>query len=372
MGVKKLKKATQTHSSYSIEDSQCTGTETGTNAGGTRIISFDKDDNTAKIQIKEANEIPASLVLLVGPHLFIGHSWTIEEDIVTIGRSSRLANIAILDSSISKTHFQIQKEEDGLYILDLRSTNKTYVNNEMLVPYKKYLLKNNSQIRSGNIVLKFLAQGNLEIFSNRQVFNRSHTDSLTGLSNRAALKIKGPEFFKSDRSFCIISLDIDHFKKINDQYGHLAGDYVLKKVSKKMQELVRLGDIAFRYGGEEFCIFTRSPYNVAIGMAERIRLEIEKKVFKFKNEEIKITLSLGVTSSNGSDKSWQDVYSRADAYLYKAKNSGRNRVVAKDIVFEGAESDGGDEDAESDGGDEDAEGDGGDEDAEGDVLVKKS
>ena len=329
MGIKKIKKITETHSSYLNEESQCI--KEGTDHTGTRVISFDKDDNTAKIQIKTANEIPASLVLLVGPKLFIGHSWMLEENIVTVGRSASLSNIAILDNSISKTHFQIQNEDGKLYILDLRSTNKTYLDNEKLVPYKKYILKNNSQIRIGNAVLKFLAQGNLEIFSNQQVLNRSHTDSLTGLSNRAALKIKGPEFFNSDKSFCVISLDIDHFKRVNDQHGHLAGDHILKKVSKQIQELIRLGDMAFRYGGEEFCIFTRNPYEVAISIAERIRLEIEKTVFKFEKKEIKMTLSLGVTTIKDSDKSWQDVYARADSYLYEAKNSGRNKVVFKEV-----------------------------------------
>lgn len=328
MGVKKIKKKIQT--GWEDTDAEQSKIVTGLSSTGTRVVSFDKDDNTAKIQIKKANEIPASLVLLAGPAQLVGYSWSLDRDVLTVGRSYRSSNVSIPEDSMSKIHFQVQFEDGKVFIIDLNSTNKTFLDNEALVSYKKYSLENNSQIRAGNAIFKFLEKGTLESLSHKSVLDRTHTDALTGLLNKAALQIKGEEIFNSKKHFCVIAFDIDHFKKINDNHGHLAGDLVLKKLAQQVNKIIRDNDQAFRYGGEEFCIFTDNSYEIAKNISERIREKIEKYTFEFQDTPINMTLSLGVTSVSSEDTKWEDVYARADKYLYEAKNSGRNKVVAKE------------------------------------------
>ena len=323
MGVKKIQKK-----QIKINDEE--GALERTFIEGTKIVSFAHDDNTAKIQIQEASKIPASLVLLAGPNQLIGHSWSLDKKISTVGRSSRLANVVIPESSMSKIHFQIQAEKDGIFIIDLQSTNKTFLNEKNLVPYQKYPIGNNFQIRVGNAILKFLEEGSIELLSNRKVLDRSYKDSLTGFLNREALEIEGKQFFKSGKNFCVITYDIDHFKRVNDTYGHLAGDFILEQISIQVQKLVREGDKVFRYGGEEFCVLTYNTFEIAKNIAKRIREQIEKQDFKFKNKVIKVTTSLGVSSLKRIDIDWKDVYDRADSCLYKAKNFGRNKVISED------------------------------------------
>ena len=290
----------------------------------TKVFSY--DNNTARRQIEKAKDNPASLVLLVGPSEFIGFYWSIVKPVVIIGRSKRLSDIVIPHTSVSKTHFQVVQKSDDIFIIDLNSTNNTFVNDKKLVPFRQEALKNNAQIRAGNIIFKFLAQGHIELFSTRHILNKAHIDSLTGAANRMALEKKGPEYFKQKEVLSIILFDLDNFKFINDTYGHLAGDFVLQTLSKVVRMLIREGDMLFRYGGDEFCLFTPSMPDSAKDIAERIRQVIEKHSFVYKGQKMAVTVSLGVGVRFPEDKNWKDVCSRADKAFYEAKKSGRNRV----------------------------------------------
>lgn len=292
----------------------------------TRVFSFDK--HTAKIQMEKAKDQPSSLVLLMGPSEFIGFYWPIEQPVVVIGRSRRLADILIPHTSISKSHFQLVQKSDNIYIIDLNSTNHTYLDNKKLVPFRQQALKNNSQIRAGNVIFKFLSRGHIELFSTQHILNKAYIDSLTGAANRLALEKKGPEYFKEQESFCLILFDIDNFKYINDTYGHLSGDFVLRTVCEAVRSLIREGDMLFRYGGDEFCLFTPSIPKSAKKIAERIRKTIEKYSFVYEKQKIKVTISLGVASRFPEDKNWKNICDRADKAFYKAKKAGRNRVEA--------------------------------------------
>ncbi len=153
------------------------------------------------------------------------------------------------------------------------------------------------------------------------------TDELTGLFNRRQLLSRFTQEFeqgkrlKTDLS-CII-VDIDHFKSVNDQFGHLTGDEVLKEVARLFQSIVRAYDIVGRYGGEEFLIILPdSNLEQAWNFAERIRMKIKEAVIG----NVAVTISLGVTSLQESDSSIDDLIKRADNALYAAKNGGRDRV----------------------------------------------
>lgn len=169
-----------------------------------------------------------------------------------------------------------------------------------------------------------------------EILKHATLDALTGFYNRRQLEERIKQETASAKrqktSLCAIMADIDYFKKVNDTYGHAAGDLVLKTVSKIMRSQLREYDIAARYGGEEFAIllpFTNEEE--AAMVAERLRKSVENKVIDIskansdiKEKNIQVTISLGIYKFNGKD---DDLLKNADKALYQAKETGRNKVV---------------------------------------------
>jgi two-component system cell cycle response regulator len=290
--------------------------------------------DTFKIRVAQAGEAPPCLVLLVGPANEIGRQWPIEKSDCIVGRAS-VSHIHIEDPSVSKSHAKIVLSGGEVSIIDLESTNKTVVNSKVLPSLQPVKLKNNDQIKTGNIIFKFLERGNIETVSVAQTFNKALVDALTGINNRGGLNGQGVESFNKSRllgtPLSMIVFDIDHFKKVNDTYGHPCGDYVLKELAHLVRDtLIRGNDYFARYGGEEFCLLLLgSPLVRAAEIAERIRKTIQDHVFEYDNKKLPITISVGVAIVSDADQSWQDAFSRADKALYESKNSGRNQVTVK-------------------------------------------
>ncbi len=170
---------------------------------------------------------------------------------------------------------------------------------------------------------------NATLFHN--ALKMAHTDPLTHTRNRAAFddmvkrEIKLAKRHSSHLS--VIFLDIDHFKSINDNYGHDCGDQALKCVANCINKTIRDSDIAFRYGGEEFVILmSDTDLQGAALLSERIRVAIENLTLAYGMEVLKMTASLGVTSLLGNDD-LDSFVKRADTAMYQAKQSGRNRVI---------------------------------------------
>ncbi|MDQ7096863.1 diguanylate cyclase [Desulfosporosinus sp. PR] len=157
-------------------------------------------------------------------------------------------------------------------------------------------------------------------------------DGLTGVYNHALLlELFQKEFTKQERSggnLAFVMLDIDHFKKVNDTYGHMAGDTVLKELTKIIVSNVRNGDIVGRYGGEEFgLVLTDISLEKVCQLCERIRQAIENNAFDIGTELIKITVSMGICFRKPDDSlTGGEMIKKADESLYKAKLMGRNRI----------------------------------------------
>lgn len=172
--------------------------------------------------------------------------------------------------------------------------------------------------------------------SNRQLMELSQTDALTGLANRRRLmEILTIEFERSRRNstpFSLLMIDLDHFKKINDNYGHQEGDIVLRSLAELMRAHLRQYDTAARFGGEEFSLVLPETDPVeAAGVAERIRKEISRMRFSGALENVEITASIGVASTpHPNFEQVDDLLRAADDALYEAKNNGRNRVEIAD------------------------------------------
>ena len=159
-----------------------------------------------------------------------------------------------------------------------------------------------------------------------------YQDSLTGAYNRRAynrrIEDEMERFLRYGTIFSLLFIDADHFKNINDTYGHAIGDKCLQEIIKRASKLIRRSDMLARYGGEEFVlIMPETNAADAKKVAEKIRETIEKIEFIYKNDSVKVTVSIGVTQVRENDGVSQDVLDRADAAVYQAKQDGRNRVV---------------------------------------------
>jgi diguanylate cyclase (GGDEF)-like protein len=168
----------------------------------------------------------------------------------------------------------------------------------------------------------------------KQAVEKAYIDPLTGLNNRAAFdKSIEQEIDLASRhnhTLSLMMLDLDKFKDINDNYGHIVGDAVLKSFSDCMMECMRSSDIVFRYGGEEFSILLRNTnVNGAKLLAERVRKNVEEMKFNYNNIKLNISVSIGLAELKEGDDRLKLV-ERADALLYKAKENGRNRVEAEE------------------------------------------
>lgn len=165
-----------------------------------------------------------------------------------------------------------------------------------------------------------------------ELTQRATHDSLTGLLNRGTFfQVAGHDFNLARRTKEVLSvmmLDIDHFKQVNDVYGHICGDLVLREIATLLRGRLRATDVIARYGGEELCVFLPGATTEGVMMiAEILRRTVEQKEFLFNTTTIKVTISIGVAVSNsGRFKSIEEFLAAADKALYNAKESGRNRV----------------------------------------------
>jgi diguanylate cyclase (GGDEF)-like protein len=179
-------------------------------------------------------------------------------------------------------------------------------------------------------ILAFLAASIVKDIENARLYRLAVTDNLTRVYNRQYLSERLPaELERKERyggHLCIVLIDADHFKKINDSYGHRAGDTMLKNLARFCQRAVREVDSVIRYGGEEFLLLLpRTTLKGAIQVAERLRSEVETQRFHVHGHDINLTISAGVAQHEG-DEDADAFLSRTDAALYDAKDEGRNRI----------------------------------------------
>lgn len=301
-----------------------------TNKDDTNEKTMVASDTTLKKELLRSDSAPPVLVVLMGPPGYQGKQWALI-DASVIGRAIE-SNVFIDDKSLSRSHARIDIKGDKVYVVDLGSTNKTIVNGQVLPPMVLCELKNNDQIKTGNVIFKYLETGNIEVLTAQILFEKANRDALTGAYSKGALLEKGPEAIKRsevlNEALSVIVFDIDFFKKINDSHGHPCGDFVLKDMARVVStKLIRSNDFFARYGGEEFVlILSGTPDKVAAEIAERIRTTIQNHEFKFEGKIIPVTVSIGVTSKKDSDSQWQFLFDRVDKALYTSKQTGRNKV----------------------------------------------
>jgi diguanylate cyclase (GGDEF)-like protein len=263
-----------------------------------------------------------------GPGL--GSCYTLDQSAVVIGRGND-CDIRINDASVSRRHAQIEPREDEFIVIDLQSTNGTYVND---VAAQRSMLRDGDYVRVGNCIYRFLGGDNVESHYHEELYRLIIIDALTEIPNkRAFLEFLDRELARStryQRPLALIMFDLDRFKAINDDHGHLAGDFTLRELAGVVRTTVRKEEMFARYGGEEFAIvLPETAAEEAIRVAERVRGLVEAHPFSFEGKRIPLTVSLGVATTVGEGELYSSEFIRlADEKLYEAKRQGRNRVVA--------------------------------------------
>jgi diguanylate cyclase (GGDEF)-like protein len=268
----------------------------------------------------------ACLVIIRGARL--GSRIVLGTEPLVIGRSVD-ADFQIADRSISRKHCRIVHADGGYRVEDLGSTNHTWLNERRIDSAR---LRDGDHLRISQSVLKFVDEGNIEAGYHSELHESTIRDTLTGLYNRRhAMAVLETELAKARRDdgygLALVILDLDFFKDINDEHGHLAGDGVLKKLARIASERIRGGDTLARIGGEEFAlILPDTGEHQARGLAEDIRRAVERATFPIEGKDHRITLSAGVAAWASGMTRVSELLSAADGQLYQAKTSGRNRV----------------------------------------------
>ena len=272
----------------------------------------------------------ASLVFIYPTGPLMGTRYRLDDACSLVGRTDD-CRVRNTDGSVSRTHARIDRAAGGYTVTDLGSTNGTYVNN---VLQKHARLADGDYLRIGNCIYRFLAGGNIEGEYHEEIYRLTIVDGLTQLHNRRyLLDFLDRELHRSvrhGRPLAVALLDIDRFKAINDRFGHLAGDTVLRELSAVAQAQVRGDELFARYGGEEFAlVLTESDLTRAVATCDRLRQAVAAHPFVLNGEPVPVTVSGGVAGTDGDPGVGREqLLAAADAKLYRAKADGRNRVAS--------------------------------------------
>jgi diguanylate cyclase (GGDEF)-like protein len=249
---------------------------------------------------------------------------------LVLGRGSD-CDIRINDYSVSRRHARVQPVADGYLAVDLQSTNGTYVND---VAASMCKLKDGDYLRVGNCIYRFLIGGNVEAEYHEEIYRLTIIDALTEIHNkRFLLEFVERELARSQRygrPLSLVIFDIDKFKSINDELGHLGGDFTLRELASRLKSNIRREELFARYGGEEFAVvLPETAREGACLLAERLRRLVANLPFQYEEKTYHVTISLGIATTTGEEVlTPSDLIRQADEKLFRAKNEGRNRVVS--------------------------------------------
>ena len=269
----------------------------------------------------------AYLIVLAGQNL--GQMFPVGESETLIGRAHDAA-VRLQDDGVSRRHAKVVNTAGLISIEDLGSANGTLVNGRRV---ERTALQDGDKIQVGSVtILKFMFADHFEENFQHKMYEAALHDGLTkAYTKRYFLDRLPTEIAYADRHkspLSLLMLDADHFKKVNDAHGHLAGDHVLVALSSCISGTLRIEDLFARYGGEEFAILCReTDVDKAAILGERIRELIASLVILFQGVRIPVTISIGVASFQDLPEPGMQLIAAADRALYASKHAGRNRVT---------------------------------------------
>ncbi|MCB9527422.1 MAG: GGDEF domain-containing protein [Myxococcales bacterium] len=239
------------------------------------------------------------------------------------------ADIPVDDESVSRRHCRLMYLDGAWFIEDLRSTNGTYVAGS---PITRTPLRDGDLIKIGSTIFKFLSTSNVEAAYYEEIYRMAIFDGLTQIHNRRYFE----EFTdreisrcrRHERALSLLLFDVDKFKQINDRFGHLSGDYVLRTMAGIIARRIRREELFARYAGDEFVIvLPETDIDDAQRFAEVVRRMVDEHDFRFDGRALPVTISVGVGTFAAEMSTPAHLVAAADAALYRAKEQGRNRVA---------------------------------------------
>ena len=265
----------------------------------------------------------------------------LDRDEVTLGRALE-ADVRVNDSRASRLHARISVERSAnnsarCIIRDLGSTNGTLINGQALT---EAVLNEGDKISIGDQLFRFDMLDEIDREFQQQIHRLISHDELTGLltskSFFSELRREAAQAETKSHPFCVLMMDVDHFKEVNDKYGHLVGSQTLEEIGSVIKKALRAGDVAARFGGEEFAAFLLdADYAQGLVAAERVRSAVEQHEFLADRRDsgalgrkIRITISIGIAAFPDDAKDPIELVELADSALYRAKRGGRNRISA--------------------------------------------
>jgi diguanylate cyclase (GGDEF)-like protein len=252
---------------------------------------------------------------------------------IRVGRAQE-CEIWLSDDGVSRKHAVIRPDPSGYVVEDTQSANGTFVAGQRVETAR---LGDGDLIQFGpQAVFRYSVTDESQELLLRQLYEASVTDALTGANNRehfdSQLRMEFSYARRHGTDLALLLFDVDHFKRVNDTYGHPVGDEVLVEIARAVRRLVRNEDVFARYGGEEFALILRGiDIAGARAAGERLRTQVEKLSVASDRGPVHVTISIGCASlATTSDPSTEALVQTADRRLYAAKHSGRNRVVANE------------------------------------------
>ena len=297
----------------------------------------DADERTAIVSLSELRASPRKLskdrhllVRVKGAEL--GRVSRLPAEPFRVGRSQD-CELWLGDDGVSRRHARFLQEGGAYLVEDTESANGTFVQGQRV---SRQLLRDGDVIQFGpTAVFRYTITDESQEALLQQLYDASVTDALTGAHNREHFDTQmRSELSYARRHKVDVSLaffDVDHFKKVNDTYGHQGGDAVLVSLANTIRAMIRNEDVFARYGGEEFALILRGIDGVGANtVGERLRERVEAMQVKFEGRVLKVTVSVGCASfAELEDKTPEALVSTADKRLYAAKHAGRNRVISR-------------------------------------------
>jgi diguanylate cyclase (GGDEF)-like protein len=299
-------------------------------------IHLNQGDVTLFQSLGESRHRQSCLVLYSG--MDTGKRYALDAELMVVGRAPE-SEVFVDNPGISRRHAELRVAGDTVTLRDLGSSNGTHVNDERVDTVRA--LRDGDLVRLGNVVLKFYERHSVDALLHDRIYRMATVDVGTEVFSKKytfdALRREIRLARRTARALSLVCLDLDHFKSVNDRYGHNAGDLVLRQAASALQAVVRGTDILGRTGGEEFVVvLPDTPLAAAAELAERMRVTVAEQTFLLRvNGERgsqavlhRQTVSVGAAQLLDGMRDAHDFLGAADAMLYAAKRGGRNRVCA--------------------------------------------
>ncbi len=314
-------------------DSSTDSIELGVVSEGPRTQSYDAQTPPPGLARSSDETAEADVILISHPdNKLLGTRYRLAPGgALEIGRSS-LADISLEGvHSVSRSHARLRHDGRDVVIEDLQSTNGTSVNDRPLLA--PGVLRSGDRFQVGAVLFKFLREQDPEHAYHEAIYQLVMRDGLTEIFNKRKYEEEAQREVaraaRHRRPLTLILFDIDRFKSVNDSYGHLCGDSVLKQIARLTRELLRPEQLFARVGGEEFAILSPEvDLEGARALAEKLREKLAGHEFVYAGLRVPITCSFGVVDLRAGITAPEELYAAADQALYAAKRNGRNRVEA--------------------------------------------